>query len=181
MKGSGSRLARIGTATAFASAFIAGAIVTFGVASLLGAAALASLPLAVRERIGVGALIALAVFDLIAIRRKSHCALGLSRQTPKTFAYRFNAVVTAAAWGFDAGLALTTFRVAAITWGALTLALLGLADWGTGVAYGVAFAAPLLVLWLSELTTTRLTALVAARPLVQIGSALTLCMAALLL
>lgn len=181
MKGSRNRLARIGAATAFASAFIAGAVVTFGIASLLGATALASLPLVVRERIAVGALIALAIFDVIAIRRKTFCALGRSRQTPKTFAFRFNTVITAAAWGFDAGLALTTFRVAAITWGALVLALLGLADWSSGLAYGVAFAAPLIVLFLGEFTTARIAALVASRPLVQAGSALTLCTAALLL
>ena len=187
MKGSRNRLGLIGaaaafaSATAFASAFLTGAVVTFGVASLVGAAALTSLPLVLREHIAAGVLFALAVVDVLAIRRRSYCALGISRQTPKNHMYRFNPILAAATWGFDAGLVLTTFRVAAITWGALVLALLGLATWSTGVAYGIAFAAPLIVLLLCEMTNARLSALIAWRPLVQAGSALTLCTAALLL
>lgn len=180
MKGSRNRLERIGAATVLALAFVAGAIVTFGIAALLGAAMPASL-LAKREPIAAAALIVLALFDIAAIPRKSHCALGLSRQTPKTFAYRFGAIATAAAWGFDTGLAVTTFRVAAMTWAALLLVLLGFASWSTGLAYGVAFAVPLVVLLFRELGSGRIAALVRWRGLVQAGSAITLFTAALLI
>jgi hypothetical protein len=55
-------------------------------------------------------------------------------------------LVVASIWGFDTGLAVTTFRVTAATWGALLLTVLGLSGWATGVAYGIAFAAPISVL-----------------------------------
>jgi hypothetical protein len=54
--------------------------------------------------------------------------------------------VVASVWGFDTGLAVTTIRVTAATWGALLLALLGLSGWQTGIAYGLAFAVPVTVL-----------------------------------
>lgn len=54
--------------------------------------------------------------------------------------------VVASVWGFDTGLAVTTFRVAAATWGAIMLTVLGLSGWQTGIAYGIAFAIPITIL-----------------------------------
>ena len=54
--------------------------------------------------------------------------------------------VVASIWGFDTGLAVTTIRVAAATWGAILLTLLGLSGWQTGIAYGLAFAIPITIL-----------------------------------
>jgi hypothetical protein len=52
----------------------------------------------------------------------------------------------ASVWGFDTGLAVTTFRVAAATWGAMLLTMLGLSGWQTGIAYGIAFTIPITIL-----------------------------------
>lgn len=54
--------------------------------------------------------------------------------------------VVATLWGFDTGLVVTTIRVAAVSWGALYLAALGLSPRWTGFAYGVGFALPFLIL-----------------------------------
>jgi hypothetical protein len=57
--------------------------------------------------------------------------------------FRYNFLVAAAIWGFDTGLAVTTIRVAGLTWAALLLAVFGLAPWWTGIAYATGFAIPL--------------------------------------
>ena len=54
--------------------------------------------------------------------------------------------VVASIWGFDTGLAITTIRVAAATWGAILLTLLCLSGWQTGIAYGLAFTIPITIL-----------------------------------
>jgi len=106
---------------AFAAAFLAAAAVVFALAFFLGAALqVSNLPVEWRRGIAAGGLVML----------------------------RRSAVVTTAIWGFDTGLAFTTFRVAAITWGAFILAFLGLSGWQIGVGYGVGFVLPLtVILW----------------------------------
>jgi hypothetical protein len=54
--------------------------------------------------------------------------------------------IAALIWGFDTGLLVTTFRVAAVSWGALLLTALGLARPWTGISYGLGFAIPFLFL-----------------------------------
>ena len=54
--------------------------------------------------------------------------------------------VVASVWGFDTGLLVTTFRVAAVSWAALFLAGLGLVPTWTGVSYGLGFTLPFLLL-----------------------------------
>lgn len=171
--------------TVFAAAFLSGAIVIFGMASLLGAALrIADLPLERRLGFAAAGLVALALVDLLAIKRKRYCPLGLRRQTPKPLMRRYAATTVAAAWGFDTGLAVTTFRVAAITWGALVMTCLGLSSWWIGLGYGVGFVLPLLI---SILTQTpdrasnpqdsfglRMEGLMGKRAIIQSGSAVVL-------
>jgi hypothetical protein len=128
-------------------AFVASATAVFALAYLLGRAlGVANLP--VDWRIGFGAvgLLALAAIDLRAIRSSTYCRLGWLRQTPKSLIRRRSVMTVAAVWGLDTGLALTTVRVAAVTWGAFLLAGLGLSAWFTGIGYGLGFALPFLVL-----------------------------------
>jgi hypothetical protein len=68
------------------------------------------------------------------------------RQTPKWFMHQFGPGTSALLWGLDAGLVVTTFRVTSLSWGALTVTLLGLAPWWVGAAYALAFVIPELVL-----------------------------------
>jgi hypothetical protein len=59
---------------------------------------------------------------------------------------RHHMLVVASLWGLDTGLVITTFRVAAVTWGALYLAALGLSSPWAGVAYAGAFLLPFIAL-----------------------------------
>jgi hypothetical protein len=130
----------------FALAFIAGAIITFGAAAFIGAAVrMTDLPLGWRAGCAAAILCALGSVDLLAIRRRSYCPLGRRRQTPQALLFLRAPLVVAATWGFDTGLAVTTIRVGAITWGALILPALGLASWWAGFGYGLGFVVPLLV------------------------------------
>ncbi len=142
-----SRRLRLSVAASFAGAFVAAALGVFALAWTAGAAlGAADLPLAWRRGLAAAALGAFAALDAAALHRSRYCPLGWRRQTPRRLMYRHGAVTVAAAWGFDAGLVVTTFRVAALTWGALAFAVLGLAPWWAGLGYGLAFAVPLTVL-----------------------------------
>jgi len=177
-----SRALRLTVTASFAGAFVAGAVAVFAAARFLGAAlGVSALPVEWRLG-GVAVLLAgLAAVDLVALRRGSYCPLGWRRQTPKALMRLPSAPAVAAIWGFDTGLAVTTIRVAALSWGALAFAFLGLAEWWVGVAYGVGFALPVTVLlWTHGVgpssvaespTDPGLAALAGRRPLVQIGSA----------
>lgn len=142
---------RIRVLTVFAAAFILGAVVIFGTASLVGAAfRAAGLPLSWRLGLVAVGLLALALVDLLAIKKACYCPLGLRRQTPKTLSRRHAVTTVMAWWGFDTGLAITTFRVAAITWAALLMAGLGLSAWWVGLGYGMGFVIPLLFFILTQ-------------------------------
>jgi hypothetical protein len=99
-------------------------------------------------RVGIAAagLLALAALDVRAIARSTYCPLSWRRQTPKSLVRRRSATLVASVWGLDTGLAVTTVRVAAVTWGAILLAGLGLSSWFAGVGYGLGFAVPFVVL-----------------------------------
>ena len=128
-------------------AFVTGATAVFALASLLGSAlGLAAVPIHWRVGLGAAGLLTLAAVDVRASRRSTYCPLGWLRQTPKSLMYRRSVTTVAAVWGFDTGLAVTTVRVAAMTWGAILLVGLGLSAWFTGVGYGLGFALPFLVL-----------------------------------
>lgn len=185
MKGSSCSAAlRIRVAAIFAVAFLAGAIVIFGLASLVGAAfRAAGLPLEWRVLLAAASLAALACVDLLAVKKDCYCPLGWRRQTPKSLGRRHAVTTVAAAWGFDTGLAVTTFRVAAVTWGALVLAGLGLSAWWIGVGYGFGFVLPLLLSIAAQTPDagSRLESLLGKRALVQSGSAAVLFIAGALL
>lgn len=161
--------------TVFTAAFIASAVGIFTVASLAGdVVRLSGLPLAWRLRGAAVCLAMLASVDLLSARKDRYCLLGVRRQTPQRLLYSHPFMTVAAIWGFDTGLAITTFRVAAITWAALALTLFGFASWWSGVAYGVAFALPLSILLSKATDSARLQKLLKRRAFVQIASAATL-------
>lgn len=177
MKGSSTRLAlRVRVLGAFATAFLAGALVIFGSAHLAGAAlGVTSRPLPSRLTIASAAFGALALVDLFAIRQRDYCPLGVRRQTPRHLARPLGLAATAAFWGFDTGLAVTTYRVTTITWAALVMTAFGLAPWWIGAGYGIGFATPmLLVLITRSPDSATLQRLTTKRPLLQVGSAVAL-------
>jgi hypothetical protein len=160
----------------FAAAFVVGATLTFGIATLGGVVARTELSFAWRTGLASASLVALALVDLFAARRGCYCPLGWGRQTPRTLVHRYGPAAGVAAWGFDTGLAITTFRVAAITWGALVLTALGFSSWWTGPAYGAGFVVPLLTSLLTPTDAGKLEGLLRRRSVVQAISAAVLLM-----
>ena len=133
--------------TVLAAAHLAGAVAVFAVFSFAGTL-LRTSQLSVEWQYGTSALglLFFASLDLLAIKNSTYSPLTWRRQVPKCLMRRHSRVATAAAWGFDTGLAFTTFRVATITWGALALTALGLAPWWIGFGYGLGFVIPLVFL-----------------------------------
>jgi hypothetical protein len=177
VKGSATKLAvRLRVLIAFAAAFVAGALVTFGAAHLIGVAlGVASRPLTWRLTVAAIVFGALALIDVFTIRKRDYCPLGIRRQTPRHLARPLGLAATAAFWGFDTGLAVTTYRVATITWAALVMTAFGLAPWWIGAGYGIGFAAPMLfVLVTRDPDSGTLHGLMTKRPLLQFGSAVAL-------
>ncbi len=155
VKGSSTRIA-LRVSAVFAAAFTAGAIAVFGIASIAGAALHVD-ELSLQWRLGTAAA-GLAVFafvDLVAIRKRSYCPLSWRRQTPQSLRFRNGVTTTVAMWGFDTGLAVTTFRVVALTWAALLLTFLGLASWQVGFAYALAFVIPVIAILNGQPSTSR--------------------------
>jgi len=116
----------------------------------LGANALglAFLPMPWRLALAGGGLVALAAADVWSLSRSSYCPIGRRRQTPRALLRRHHMAAVATFWGFDTGLVVTTFRVAAVSWAALYLAVLGLSPGWAGLAYGIGFTFPFLfLLW----------------------------------
>jgi hypothetical protein len=107
---------------------------------------IAHLPVPWRLALAGAGLLSLAAADLRSISRSTYCPIGRRRQTPRALLRRYHMLAVATLWGLDTGLVVTTFRVAAVSWGALYLAALGLSPRWTGLAYGAGFAAPLLLL-----------------------------------
>lgn len=131
----------------FVAAFLAGAVAIFGVVFLLGVAAQApQLPVGLRRCVAGAGLIVLASLDVWARAHGAYCPIGWVRQTPRGLRRRRSWFVVAGLWGLDIGLAVTTIRVTAATWGAMLLTALTLSGWQTGVAYGLAFTIPVSIL-----------------------------------
>jgi hypothetical protein len=136
---------------AFALAFALGALVTFGGVWLFGElTGLADIDGWWRYGGAAVALVALAAVDLRSLQRSVYCPLGRRRQTPKRFARNHSPTVTAVVWGLDTGLAVTTIRIAAVTWGAFIVVALGFAPWWAGLCYGTAFAIPMVTMLLTH-------------------------------
>ena len=153
MKGSSVSIAqRTFVLVVFAGAFIFAAVLLFAFASLAGVMLQTDgLPLTWKAGLAGLGLVALTLVDVLAIRKNRYCPLGLRRQTPKALMRRHAPATVAIIWGFDTGLAVTTFRVAAITWGALLMAVLGLSPWWVGLGYGVGFVLPFVILLLTTI------------------------------
>ena len=174
-------------ATAFAAAFIAGSALIFWLLTAAGMLLeLPELPWRTRAAIAAGGLLFLALVDLVAIGRSTYCPLSWRRQTPRTLMRRrYDLRVVALVWGFDTGLVVTTFRVAAVSWGALFLSVLGLSHGWTGISYGLGFAIPFLFLILRprlgrasrSAEEPGLEAMLRKRPMLQAVSATLLCVA----
>lgn len=169
----------------FAVSFLSGALIVFGLVGAIGMMFVtAGVPRPWRAGIAGAGLVTLAVMDLVTIQRKAYCPIGWRRQTPRVLLRRHPVRTVAALWGFDTGLGVTTIRVAAITWGALLLAALGLSPLWAGVGYAVGFIGPfLLLLWRHRVgrasratapTDPGLESLLAQRPLLQAMSAMLL-------
>jgi hypothetical protein len=146
---------RVKVSLAFAVMFLIGALSTFRVASLLGAGLGRSLLTTAGEWRVAGTaagLVLLAALDVIAVRRDGYCPLSLRRQTPRILQRRHPMLVTAALWGLDLGTAVSTFRVASATWGALLLVAGGWVTPWAGLFYAIGFTAPLMFLmWTGRL------------------------------
>lgn len=158
----------------FAVAFIAAATLVFAAASFAGDVVRALVPAPSRAAAAAGLLLVLAVVDVLSLRARVYCVLGAKRQARQTLIRKYSVPVVAAIWGFDTGLAVTTFRVSALTWAAFVLSFLGFAPWWSGAVYGVALAGPMLVLLLTTITAERLERQLARRRLIQTASAITL-------
>jgi hypothetical protein len=175
---------RVRVLVAFAAAFVAGAVVIFTAASLAGlAAGVALIPSTWRVLIAATVFAALAVIDVVSIRKRRYCPIGWRRQTPRRIGDRgLGPTVSAAVWGFDTGIIVTTFRVAAITWGALAMAALGLAPWWIGLGYGLGFAIPIMVMLVAQNPDSEsLQRLLGKRSILQFASAVALVLGSVLI
>jgi hypothetical protein len=177
---------RIQVPALFAVSFVGAAFSVFALATAAGTALhMLEVSLAWRHGIASTILLALAAVDLHAVRRKTYCPISWRRQTPRVLMRWYSPRVVAVLWGLDTGLAVTTFRVSAATWGALLLAFLGFGTWWIGLCYGVGFVVPLMVLLCVGPIGTASAAgpdpldpglhgLLASRPFAQVASALLL-------
>ncbi|MEU8247510.1 hypothetical protein [Nonomuraea sp. NPDC048916] len=132
--------------TSLALGFLASAFVIMSTASVVGRAfGAALLPETFRLWSAVVLCVALCAFDVASLRARGMCRVTWRRQTPKNLLYQYGPRTGPFLWGLDTGLAVTTFRVSAATWGVLGLAVLQVAPWWTGVAYALGFALPLAI------------------------------------
>jgi hypothetical protein len=163
-------------------AFLASSIAIFALVFLIGTTArVTELPMAWRQGIASLGLLALALIDILAVKKGIYCPIGWRRQTPKSLMRRYSIPVVLAAWGLDTGLAITTFRVAAVTWGAFLVAFLCLSEWWIGIGYGLGFVVPFTILvWTHRVGRMSISeapddpgleALLDKRPAMQLGSA----------
>jgi hypothetical protein len=129
----------------FAMAFTASSFAVFGLAGAIGLTVAQVVPSAAREAAACGVLSAALLLDAYSLRRKTWCPVTLRRQTPKDILHRYGARRAATAWGLDAGLVFTTYRVSSISWAVLALALFGVAPWWAGLGYAAGFLVPLLL------------------------------------
>lgn len=129
----------------FSVGFAASSVLAFGFAATLGFTASSVLPTAILPPVGFVVLVASLLLDAYSLLRKSWCPVTLRRQTPKAILREHGAKRAALAWGLDAGMVVTTFRVSSISWAVLVLATLGMAPWWLGLGYAGGFVVPFLI------------------------------------
>jgi hypothetical protein len=129
----------------FAAAFVASSFAIFGVAGFLGTAAKTAMPLKAQAILSLGVLACALILDIYSLKQKSWCVLSLRRQTPKSILRDYGARRAALAWGLDAGLVFTTFRMSSLSWALLALAIIGVAPSWVGLGYAAGFLLPFLL------------------------------------
>jgi hypothetical protein len=86
------------------------------------------------------------ILDVYAVRKSKWCPVTVRRQAPQGIMYELGMKRAAAAWGLDAGLVFSTYRVSAVGWAVILGCLTGIAPWWTGAAYAGGFLIPLAAL-----------------------------------
>lgn len=136
----------------FVVGFFFSATVTFAVVRALGDALPSSLSATDRTDLAAFLFLASVAFDFAdVVRRRTYSLLSWPRQTPRRIATNFGIGRAALAWGLDAGLGFSTYRVTSVYWLVIGFALLGLAPWWIGAVYALAFLTPLIVGWCAAL------------------------------
>ena len=125
-----------------AAGFVPAALASFAAARFVGmATGVEDIPRVVRCCLAGLAFVVAIVVDIRAVFRGAHCSAGLSRQTRKAYLDAHGLLLGPFMWGLDTGLAFTTVRVSAATWGLFVAAILTLTPSWCGIAYGLAFSA----------------------------------------
>jgi hypothetical protein len=146
---------QLGLAGRFVTGFLVSATVTFSILSALGRPLSSSVSSTYRHYFLVCLLLLCLAFDYSDVRRRrTFSRLSWQRQTSRRIATDFGMGRAALAWGLDAGLGFSTYRVTAVYWLVVAFALAGLAPWWIGAVYAVAFLTPLFVGWLAALTVS---------------------------
>jgi hypothetical protein len=127
----------------FAAAFAVASFGLFALAGLVGTAVDGALPRTVALLISLVVLVTALALDGYSLWRRTWCPVTLRRQTPKDILLRLGGSRAVLAWGLDTGLVFTTYRMSAISWAVLALALLGVAPWWVGAGYAAGFLFPL--------------------------------------
>jgi hypothetical protein len=142
-------MSRVSVATVFAGSFLLAAMAVFWAVATVGARlGVDRITLESRLALGAALLLSMVMVDLRAMRASTYCPIGWRRQTPRGMLRRHHQLLVATFWGIDTGLVVTTFRVAAVSWGALMLAGLNLSPRWVGAAYALGFLVPFTVLTL---------------------------------
>lgn len=143
--GGGSRLravTRFGDLARFSLGFTLSATVAFWLIDrVTGGAVRKGLGTGTRVAIVVAVALGLAAVDVARLRRGDRCSLGLRRQTPQSWGYRYR--LGTMLWGLDTGLPFTTVRASVLPFTCLALAGMGLARPWAGAAYAAGFCGAL--------------------------------------
>ena len=123
--------------------FIAAALAIYALVWIVGDDVIGSLHVgALTAWVGAGAMAVFLAIDLGTFGLRTPM---WRRQTPRHWYPRFGADAAGLFWGLDAGLVVTTIRVTSLSWAGLSIVLLGLAPWWSGLAYGLGFVLPLAI------------------------------------
>ena len=144
-------------AAALAASFVLSSFTVFAVTAVVGSGlGVGAVPYGLRLGACALAGVALACVDAFRVRHGRICSVGARRQTPRSLMSTRSPVAACLAWGADTGLVVTTVRVTGLSWLALLLVLTHVVPWWAGLAYGLAFALPLLglLLWQARPATS---------------------------
>lgn len=125
---------------ALAVGFSISATAIYGLLWLTGSAAQVT-HMSIEARVAVVGIIALsaAAMDSGAGGLET---LSWRRQAPRAAWTAFGPTRAVLLWGFDTGLAFTTYRVTSLTWVGFAAALLHLTPWWAGLAYSTGYVLP---------------------------------------